>query len=244
MIPGRRPVEAVRAAARRRALDVILASIGLILAAPLMALASLAILMETPGPVVFRQTRIGIGGRRFCLYKFRKFRTSSEGNGRAVTLKGDPRMTRVGRLLERSKLDELPQLWNVLIGDMSIVGPRPETLDFADCFAAELEAVLDHKPGLFGPSQALFRNEGHLYPADRDPHEFYRAVLFPSKARIDLSYFPQRTLFSDLRWVALCGLAVLGARIGRGGGAPIVGGEPPRDECPVAARAAATAEGK
>jgi lipopolysaccharide/colanic/teichoic acid biosynthesis glycosyltransferase len=91
-------------------------------------------------------------------------------------------MTRVGRILERCKLDELPQIWNVLRGDMSIVGPRPETTEFANCFTGRFVQVLDYRPGLFGPNQAIFSRENALYPSDEEPHEFYRNVLFPIKA--------------------------------------------------------------
>lgn len=196
-------------AAIRRAIDVLVAVTGLAIAAPPSIVIALAIRLETPGPVFFSQIRLGRMGRRFVLYKFRKFRHESETSGRMVTLKDDPRMTRVGQVLERTKLDELPQLWNVLIGDMSIVGPRPESLEFADCFIGPFRHLLDYNPGLFGPSQVAFRNEGALYPPDHDPHEFYRTVLFPDKARIDLEYFPRRTLLSDLIWVLRSIAAVL-----------------------------------
>jgi lipopolysaccharide/colanic/teichoic acid biosynthesis glycosyltransferase len=196
-------------AVARRALDVAVALAGLVAFAPLMLAIAVMIRVDTPGPIFFRQTRLGRGGCRFRLYKFRKFSNGEDDTGRAVTLKDDPRMTRIGRILERTKLDELPQLWNVLVGDMSIVGPRPETLYFADCFVDGYRMILDYKPGLFGPSQAIFRNESSLYPADRDPHEFYRTVLFPAKARTDLLYFSRRTVVSDLRWI-IRGVLALG----------------------------------
>jgi len=196
--------------ALRRCVDVVLSLIGLIVFAPLMLLIVVAIRFDSPGPSLFRQVRVGQHGRQFRLYKFRKFVDGPGATGPAVTLKNDPRMTRVGRMLERSKLDELPQLWNILIGDMSLVGPRPETLDFAECFIGRFKMVLDFRPGLFGPSQAMFRNECALYPAERDPHEFYRSVLFPSKAAIDLKYFDQRTFLSDFLWMLRGILAVVG----------------------------------
>jgi lipopolysaccharide/colanic/teichoic acid biosynthesis glycosyltransferase len=204
-LPGRR-----LDAALRRCVDMALSLIGLIIAAPLMLLIVVAIRLDSPGPSLFRQVRLGQRGRQFRLYKFRKFVDGPGATGPAVTLKNDPRMTRVGRMLERSKLDELPQLWNILIGDMSLVGPRPETLDFAECFIGRFKTVLEFRPGLFGPSQAMFRNECTLYPAERDPHEFYRSVLFPSKAAIDLEYFDQRTFLSDFLWVFRGVLAVIG----------------------------------
>jgi lipopolysaccharide/colanic/teichoic acid biosynthesis glycosyltransferase len=119
-------------------------------------------------------------------------------------------MTPLGRVLGETKLDELPQLWNVLKGDMSIIGPRPESLEFADCFADAYRSVLNHKPGIFGPSQAFFRDECLLFPAGGDPTHFYRNVLFPLKARFDLSYYPTRTIKSDLVWLVRAVLAVVG----------------------------------
>lgn len=196
-------------AAARRALDVAVALAALLLAALPMLVIAVAICLDSPGPVLFSQTRIGRDGRPFRLHKFRKFAHGSAG-GPAVTLKDDKRMTRVGRVLERTKLDELPQLWNVFGGSMALVGPRPETLDFADCFTGEARRLLDYTPGLFGPNQVLFRHECLMYAAGEDPHRFYRDVLFPAKAGIDLAYFPHRTLGSDLRWVALGVLAAAG----------------------------------
>lgn len=206
----------------RRAFDLATALTALIIFAPAMLVIACAIKFDTPGPVLFSQFRVGRHGQRFRLYKFRKFRQRADGGGGSVTLKHDSRMTRVGRLLERTKLDELPQFWNVLVGDMAIVGPRPETLDFADCFVGSYLEILDHKPGLFGPNQVIFRSESSLYPQDQDPQDFYRTVLFPAKARIDLSYFPRRTFISDIGWAIRAGLAVFGlsaARAGRAGDA-------------------------
>src|SRR6516165_5602392 len=131
----------------RRALDLAIAVAALIVLAPTMLLIAVLIRIESSGPVFFRQIRLGRGGRPFHLYKFRKFWQHADAAHGAVTLKNDPRMTRVGRILERTKFDELPQFWNVLIGDMSIVGPRPETLDFADCFEDDFRMVLDYTPG-------------------------------------------------------------------------------------------------
>jgi lipopolysaccharide/colanic/teichoic acid biosynthesis glycosyltransferase len=201
----------------RRAVDVAAALAALIAFAPVILVIAILIRVDSRGPVFFRQLRLGRGGRHFRLYKFRKFYHAADLPGLSVTLPDDPRMTRIGRLLERSKLDELPQLWNILAGDMSLVGPRPETLDFADCFEGSYAGVLDHLPGLFGPSQAMFRNESALYPADQDPHEFYRTALFPSKARIDLLYYPRRSPMSDIGWIVRGVLAVIGFPVFRDG---------------------------
>ncbi|HVH74586.1 MAG TPA: sugar transferase [Stellaceae bacterium] len=189
-------------------IDLALAALMLAAAAPVMVLIAAAVLCESGPPVFFSQTRLGREGRRFRMYKFRKFRERGDTAGRPVTIDDDPRFTRVGSFLARTKLDELPQLWNVVRGDMSLVGPRPESLAFEDCFAGAHRAVLDHKPGIFGPSQALFRNEAIFYRDRPDPEEFYRRILFPLKAQIDLAYFGRRTLCRDLGWAVRGGLAV------------------------------------
>jgi lipopolysaccharide/colanic/teichoic acid biosynthesis glycosyltransferase len=194
----------------RRMLDVVVALAGLIFLAPLIAMIALAIRIESRGPIFFSQVRLGYRGCHFRLYKFRKFQERQDPQERAVTLANDVRLTRVGKLLMQTKLDELPQLWNVLKGDMSLVGPRPETLDFAECFRDIYRQVLDFKPGLFGPNQVFFRNEGSLYPADCDAERFYRDVLFPLKARVDLAYFPYRNVYLDGAWIARGTIAIFG----------------------------------
>jgi lipopolysaccharide/colanic/teichoic acid biosynthesis glycosyltransferase len=192
-----------------RVFDIVVAAAGLILFSPLVICIAAAIVIEDGRPIFFSHLRLGQRRRHFRMHKFRKF-SAGRTNGPSLTLEDDPRLTRIGGFLARTKLDELPQLWNVLKGDMSIVGPRPESLAFQDCFKEPWGALLEHKPGIFGPSQALFRNEGSLYRGRPDTEQFYRDVLFPLKAHIDLTYFPQRTLLRDVAWI-LCGaLAVFG----------------------------------
>jgi len=201
-----------RTGAIQRAFDILSATMGLLMLAPLMLIIAIAIRTESEGPVFFSHVRLGAGGKRFRMHKFRKFHEDGATGGTAVTLQGDDRMTRVGRLLARTKLDELPQLWNILKGEMAVVGPRPEALAFADCFDDRFRKVLDFRPGIFGPNQIFFRNESVLYRPGIDPERFYRDVLFPLKARADLAYFPYRTVRRDLVWVARGIGAVLGLR--------------------------------
>ena len=139
-------------AAKMRVLDVVFAAAGLAILLPLFLLISLAILVDTGRPILFAQTRLGLGGRHFRMLKFRKFRNDVGPDGLPLTMPNDERLTPVGKFIDTTKLNELPQLWNVLSGDMSIVGPRPETLDFADCFVGRYQGVLDYKPGILGPS--------------------------------------------------------------------------------------------
>ena len=194
----------------RRAIDLVVATTAAIVFGPLMLVIALALLLEGGRPIFFVQTRVGAGGRPFRMYKFRKFDVRCGSQGLALTMAGDSRMTTIGRFLAVTKFDELPQLWNVLKGEMAIVGPRPESLVFADCFRGGFEDVLQYKPGLLGPAQVLFRHEAHFYPQSADPLRFYREVLFPAKARIDLSYYPQRTIITDIAWMVRGLLAVLG----------------------------------
>ncbi|MGG5887550.1 sugar transferase [Falsiroseomonas sp. HC035] len=204
------PFQTRRPSLGSRAFDVVVASIGLLFLSPLLLLVTLAILIESGRPVFFAQTRLGQDGRHFRLFKFRKFKKCAVEAGRPLTVRGDDRMSPVGRILEAKKLDELPQLYNILKGEMSIVGPRPESLAFEDCFDDAHRAVLGYRPGIFGPSQVAFRDEGALYPPGAEPARLYRQVLFPTKARLDLAYYPNRTLLSDIGWI-LCGvLAVVG----------------------------------
>jgi lipopolysaccharide/colanic/teichoic acid biosynthesis glycosyltransferase len=198
----------------RRALDIVCAGMAGLLLAPAALTVILAIWIEGGRPILFSQLRLGRNARPFRMYKFRKFKPDCDDRGCPLTLEGDGRLTRIGRVLAASKLDELPQLWNVLRGDMSLVGPRPESLAFADCFSNGFEKLFEHKPGLFGPCQVLFRNESRLYPSGIAAVEFYRQVLFPAKAEIDLAYFSRRTLASDLGWILRAfWMIVTGARI-------------------------------
>jgi lipopolysaccharide/colanic/teichoic acid biosynthesis glycosyltransferase len=197
-------------AALRRVFDIGCASAALLLLAPAMLMIAAAIWVETGRPIFFSQVRLGRNGRRFLMHKFRKFHPTCGVDTAPLTLKGDNRLTEVGRILAETKADELPQFWNVFKGDMSIVGPRPESLAFVDCFSNGFERVLDYTPGLLGPSQILFRHEQRFYPKNVDPAEFYRRFLFPAKARIDLDYFARRSFLGDLGWIVRGVLAVVG----------------------------------
>lgn len=193
-----------------RLIDVVLASVGLVVMSPLLLLIMVAIVIDTGFPIFFAQTRITHGGRTFQMYKFRKFHATSRG-GSPLTMKHDSRMTRLGRILASTKLDELPQLFNIIRGDMAIVGPRPESMALAEAFTARELPLLQYRPGIFGPSQVAFRNECSLYPAGKDPVQFYRETLFPAKAALDLAYYSERTIWRDLWWIGRGVLAVLGS---------------------------------
>jgi lipopolysaccharide/colanic/teichoic acid biosynthesis glycosyltransferase len=194
-------------------MDISLSLLSLVIAAPVMLIIALCVWLESPGYVIFAQKRVGLQGKLFNLYKFRKFPIHWRDAGPGVTVAQDIRMTRVGAFLERTKLDELPQFWNVLKGDMSFVGARPESAKFAGLFTGPYAEILQHPPGIFGPTQVAFTDETGLYPPDEDPEAFYRRNLFPRKAELDLEYLSKANCFSDLKWIVqgitvslLCGL--------------------------------------
>ena len=198
----------------RRVFDVAFSLVFLLAALPVFFVIAAVIYIDTGRPIFFAHRRLGLGGRPFFMYKFRKFHKECSANGSQLTLSEDARFTRVGRLLAAYKLDELPQFWNILIGDMSLVGPRPESLFYRDCFVGGFERVLNFKPGLFGPGQVEFRNESALYPKSSDFDMYYRTVIFPAKARIDLAYYPRRTIMLDLIWIARSVVATLNMNSG------------------------------
>ena len=194
----------------RRLVDVFGAAAAITVTLPVLLVIALAIWIEGGRPILYSQLRLGLNGTPFRMYKFRKFRADCVDRGSPLTMVNDDRMTTIGGVLAAFKLDELPQLWNVLRGDMSFVGPRPESLAFADCFRNGFEKILEHRPGLIGPCQILFRHENTLFPPGGSAADFYREVLFPAKAKIDLAYYPNRTVGSDLKWVLHTALIIVG----------------------------------
>jgi lipopolysaccharide/colanic/teichoic acid biosynthesis glycosyltransferase len=182
----------------KRAFDVVVAGVGLLIVSPLFAVIALLVKLTSPGPIFYRQERCGTGGQSFKIMKFRKMADSVK-SGDRVTTSGDFRMTGLGRILERSKLDEIPQLINVLRGEMSIVGPRPEDPELASGYPEEFERILSTPPGIAGPNQIRFRNESELYPDDCvDRETYYVEKILPLKIPADLHYVRRRGFFSDL----------------------------------------------
>jgi lipopolysaccharide/colanic/teichoic acid biosynthesis glycosyltransferase len=180
----------------RRALDLILAAIALALLSVLLALAAVAVKMSSRGPVLYRQERIGRGGRPFLLYKLRTMR--DDAGGGQITVTGDARVTAVGRVLRRLKLDEVPQLLNVIAGDMSIIGPRPEVARFVRYYSDEQRRILQYTPGLAGRAQLVYPHESDLLSRSPAPEQTYVAELMPKKIAVDLAYEQRRTLWTDL----------------------------------------------
>ncbi|MGD8475206.1 MAG: sugar transferase, partial [Anaerolineae bacterium] len=185
-------------AALRRTVDMVVASIGLLLLSPILLLLSLAVKLTSKGPVFYRALRVGRDGRTFHLLKFRTMVAGADQIGPGLTLDRDPRITPMGRRLRSHRLDELPQLWNVLVGDMSLVGSRPEDPRFVAHYTEEQREILKARPGVTGPAQIAFRNEPERLRHASDPEGVYLREIMPAKLAIDLEYLRRRTVWTEL----------------------------------------------
>jgi lipopolysaccharide/colanic/teichoic acid biosynthesis glycosyltransferase len=183
-------------AALKRALDIVVSLVLLLILAPLLLAVALLVKLESRGPILYRCGRPGAGGREIDVLKFRKMRDGSR--GAALTVGADERFTRIGHILAGTRLDELPQLWNVLRGDMSLVGPRPEDPSFVTLCGPEYQTILRVRPGITGLSQLAFAKEREILVPD-DPMAHYVNRLLPQKVRLDTLYALERTIAMDLR---------------------------------------------
>lgn len=182
----------------KRAFDLSVAALGLVVTAPLLAAIAVAIKLDDFGPVIFSQERVGQHGVPFRIHKFRSMRVQE--GGALISATTDPRITRIGAVLRRSKLDELPQLANVLAGTMSLVGPRPEVPRYVALWPADArEAILSVRPGITDPASIAFRNESEELARVEDPEAHYVDVVLPRKAQMYLKYARSRTFTEDLR---------------------------------------------
>ena len=191
----------------KRCEDLVLAGFLLILSIPLLAMVAILVRLDSDGPVIFRQARMGRNFRRFTLFKFRTMRSSD--CGPAYTLGADPRITAVGRWLRRWKIDELPQLWNVLRGEMSLVGPRPVIPELTFEFKPAYEQLLKVRPGLTDPATLKYRRETEILEMVADPLEYFKTVVTPDKLRISQAYIQRATALTDLNVVLETALALL-----------------------------------
>ena len=196
----------------KRTFDLLLSSVILLLMSPVMAIAALSILLESGGPVLFSQVRVGKHFRKFRILKFRTMIVRNDGP--SVTVAGDRRITRVGGLLRKTKLDELPQFWNVIRGDMSIVGPRPEVPEYVDLFRGRYEQILFVRPGITDFASIYYRNEETLLSQSNNPLMEYRNRVLPAKLDLADRYIRERSAWGDLRIVALTALVAFWPRAG------------------------------
>lgn len=184
----------------KRLLDVVGSALGLLLLLPVLVIVAVAIKFDSPGPVFFRQERVGLRGRSFRIFKFRSMVVGAARTGAALTVRGDTRITRAGMFLRSSKLDELPQLINVLVGDMSIVGPRPEVPEFMKFYTPDQRAIiLSMRPGITDYAAILFRDESSLLDRERDPIDVYRREIMPVKFAYYERYSREIGALNDLR---------------------------------------------
>ena len=183
----------------KRAFDILCSFLGLTVLSPVLLVVSVLVAVTSPGGVFFRQERIGKDGKPFRIFKFRSMRKDNA--GLKITTGNDSRITPVGRFLRKSKIDELPQLINVLVGDMSFVGPRPEVADYVNLYTPYQRQVLLVRPGITGLASIRFRNENDLLTASDDHNRTYVEQIMPRKIDLDLEYIPHASVFYDIKLI-------------------------------------------
>lgn len=189
--------------------DRLMALIGLLILWPVLLVVAILIKVKMPGgPVIFTQKRVGRNGKLFTMYKFRSMTVGHSGS--SVSVAGESRITPLGAKLRHYKLDELPELWNVLIGDMSFVGPRPDVPGYADQLKGKAREVLKLRPGITGPASLKYRDEEDLLAKQSDPQRYNDEVIFPDKVRINLYYLHHYSFIKDIEMI-IC--TVLGRRM-------------------------------
>ena len=195
---------------RKRLFDLAVASAGLVLLTPVFLIIGVLIKLDTPGPVFYLGDRIGKDGRPFKMFKFRTMVVHADQMGSALTHGGDPRVTHMGQILRKWKLDEVPQLINILRGEMSLVGPRPEAQVYVAYYTPEQRQVLTVKPGMTGLTQIRYRHEETLLSQCTNREEEYIRTIMPQKLALDLEYIENRSFLSDLDLIVQTFVAVLG----------------------------------
>jgi lipopolysaccharide/colanic/teichoic acid biosynthesis glycosyltransferase len=182
----------------KRVFDFLVSLVGLFLFSPLLVLLSLLIKFTSKGTIFFIQERVGENGVFFKMIKFRSMQVIQDSDS-TISVKGDMRVTKVGSFLRRYKLDELPELWNVLVGDMSLVGPRPDVPGYADFLRGEDRNILKLKPGITGPASLKYANEEEILARQENPKEYNDEIIYPDKVRINLDYYYQSNLWIDIK---------------------------------------------
>jgi lipopolysaccharide/colanic/teichoic acid biosynthesis glycosyltransferase len=185
----------------KRLFDFVIALIGIILCLPFFAIVAVLIKFDSEGPVFFTQKRIGKDFRPFRIYKFRTMYSDAGNRGPRITVSGDSRVTRIGKLLRRHKIDELPQLFNVLKGEMSFVGPRPEVGEYVHLFKSDYKKLLKIRPGITDPASIEYAEEERILSHANDWEEEYRKRILPNKIRLSLEYLENRSFMNDLRLI-------------------------------------------
>ena len=185
----------------KRIFDILVSGIGLLCLGPLLLIVAIWIKLDSPGPVFYRQVRVGRYNKDFRIFKFRSMRIGSD-KGSLVTIGGrDPRITRSGYFIRKFKIDELPQLINVLVGDMSLVGPRPEVRHYVNYWTPEQMHVLDVRPGITDPASIKYRNENELLAQAEDPEKYYIEVIMQEKIKLYLEYAEKSSFWYDIKLI-------------------------------------------
>jgi lipopolysaccharide/colanic/teichoic acid biosynthesis glycosyltransferase len=197
----------------QRALDVAVSVALIMLLLPVFIVLAVAVKVSSPGPVFYRQSRVGQGGRPFTIVKLRSMRM---GRGPSVTARNDPRITAVGAFMRRTSLDEVPQFWHVLRGQMTLVGPRPDTVDLASRYPTDCRWILQHRPGLTGPAQLELRDASVIGDGIADVEQYYLTHLVPRRVALDATFLRQPTLRAALRLCLLTAADMVGLRLRRG----------------------------
>lgn len=185
----------------KRLLDISASFAGLLLSSPLLLLCSILIQLDSPGPVFYRQWRVGRGGKPFEILKLRSMVVGADCAGKKITATGDARITHVGFWLRRTKIDEIPQLWNVLRGEMSLVGPRPEVPEYVALYNDEQQRIFEFKPGITGPASLAFVDEERLLAGRLDQEGYYVKTVLARKLELDLAHCRKATFGSDLKLI-------------------------------------------
>ena len=185
----------------KRLFDIVASGLGLLCLSPLLLVVAIWIKLDSPGPVFFRQVRVGRYNKDFRIFKFRSMRVGSD-KGSQITVGGhDSRITRSGYFIRKTKIDELPQLINVFIGDMSLVGPRPEVRHYVDMWTPEQLHVLDVRPGITDPASIRYRNENELLEKAEDPEKYYVEVIMQDKIKLYLEYVEKHSFLYDIKFI-------------------------------------------
>ncbi len=182
----------------KRLFDIVASFFGLLVLLPILLIVAILIVIDSRGGVFYRQVRVGKGNKDFRIFKFRTMHTNADKLGLLTVGGRDPRVTKVGYYLRKYKLDELPQLINVLIGDMSFVGPRPEVRKYVDLYTEEQQKVLEVRPGITDLASIEFRNENEILEKQENPDQYYIDVIMPHKLKINLRYIKNRSLLKDI----------------------------------------------
>lgn len=183
----------------KRVFDIAASLFGITVLFPVLAVIALCVGLSSTGGVLFRQVRVGRQGKEFKVLKFRTMISGAPAAGPQITAIGDLRVTKVGGILRKTKLDELPQLFNVLFGDMSFVGPRPEVPKYVEMYSEEQRAVLSIRPGITDPASIRFRDESEILAGSKDPEKMYIEEIMPAKLSLNLAYLQNIGLFGDIK---------------------------------------------